>query len=327
MNLIRKAKTTKNNLSAQWQNILIKTSLNLDKPLNKPTSVIFDLTPNCVLRCKQCDIWKNPPVKHLSYQKSKVLIDKIHSWLGESYVFFTGGEPLMNQDLPKIIKYAHKKGILSHINSAATLINDKVAQKLLDNHLFAISISLDGSIPKTHDYLRGRTGTYNRAVQAIEHLQKLPSSKKPKIYINTVMMKDNVKELEELIKFASQQKTDGISFQCLLPNLGSKNSQLSPVTNPLWPETGEMVETIKRIMKLSKSNKIVLTSPDDLNLAIQYYKDPHVLDSMTCAAGINNFIIDHLGDVRLCFEYSPIGNLFKESPAKIWWSKKSQKQR
>jgi len=327
MALREKIETVRVNMISQWQNILIQISLHLNKPLNKPTSIIFNLTSSCVLRCKHCDIWKNPPTKHLSYQESKVLIDKLYSWLGSCYIFFTGGEPLMNKDLPKIVGYANRKGILSHINSSAVLINDKVAQKFLDNHLFAISISIDGSTKKSHDYLRGRTGTFDRAVQAIKYLQELPSSQKPKIYINTVMMKDNIKELESLVKFATKHNTDGIMFQCLLPNLAAKGKQITHQENPLWPKTNEMVRVLKKLIKLSKSDKIILTSPEDLELAIQYYQNPHFLDSITCAAGINNFIIDHNGDVRLCFKFDPIGNLFKESPTEIWWGKKAQAQR
>ena len=327
MNIIRKIKTTAVDLSLLWQNSLIKYSLHLNKPLNKPTSVIFNLTPNCILRCKQCDIWKNPPAKHLSYKNSKILIDKIHSWLGSYYIFFSGGEPLMNKELPKMMKYAHKKGMLSHVHSSAVLIDDKVAQSLLDNHLFAINISLDGSTAKTHDRLRGRVGTFNRAVKAIKHLQELPSSQKPRIYINTVMMKDNIKELESLVKFATKHNTDGITFQCLLPNLAAKGKQVAHQKNPLWPETDKIVRVLKKLIKLSRKKKIVLSSPEDLELAIRYYENPDYVDSITCAAGINNFIIDHLGNVRLCFGYPPIGNLYKETAVDIWWGKKSQRQR
>jgi len=325
MKLIKKIKSTEINLSSWWQDVLIKASLNLNKPLNQPTSIIFNLTPNCVLKCRQCDIWKNPPEPQLSFEKAKIIIDKLHSWLGSCYLFFTGGEPLMNKDLPKIIGYAYSKGMISHINSNATLLNKTMAKKLTDNHLFAISISIDGAKAKTHDYLRGVPGTFNKAIKAIRYLQE--ASYTTKIYINTVIMKNNVKELQNLIKIAKNNKTNGITFQCLLPNLGPKGDKTISKNNPLWPNKTDITPVLKKIIKEIKSNPIILSSKQDLETAIKYYQNPHLFDHHTCAAGINNFIIDHRGGVRLCFGFPIIGNVIKETPKDIWWNQKAQSQR
>lgn len=326
MNPLNKIKSIKINLlSSWWQDTLIKASINSDLPLNKPTSIIFDLTPNCVLRCRQCDIWRNQPEKHLSYEEAKKIIDKLHSWLGNFYLFFTGGEPLMNKDLPKIIGYAHSKGIISHINSNASLINKTVAKELTDNHLYAISISFDGARAKTHDYLRGVPGTFDKAINAIKYLQE--SSHLPKIYVNTVIMKNNLNELEKLIKLAENNKTNGITFQCLLPNLGAHSTQTALLNNPLWPEKIKVAKILKKIIKEKGAHPILLSSDQDLKATIEYYKNPNTINNKVCAAGINNFIINHHGDVFLCFQFPKIGNIIEDKPRKIWWNKNAQLQR
>lgn len=325
MNLNKKIKLTKIDVSTWWQNILTNASLDLNKPLNKPTSIIFNLTPNCVCRCRQCDIWKNPPERHLSFDEAKIIINRLHSWLGNCYIFFTGGEPLMNKDLPKIIGYAYSLGIISHINSNASLLDKTMAKRLTDNHLFAISISIDGAIAKTHDYLRGVPGTFDKAIKAIKFLQETNST--PSIYINTVMMKNNLKELEKLIKIAKNNHTNGITFQCLLPNLGPKGDTSISKNNPLWPEKSKISSILKKIINTGKSESIVLTSEQDLKNAIKYYKNPHLFDHHTCAAGVNNFIIDHRGEVRLCFGFPSIGNVITNTPGQIWWNQKAQSQR
>ncbi|HWS48756.1 MAG TPA: radical SAM protein [Candidatus Methanoperedens sp.] len=325
MNLPKKIKLAQIEVSTWWQDMLIHASLNLKKPLNKPTSIIFNLTPNCVLKCRQCDIWKNPPEKHLTFNEAKIIIDRLHSWLGNCYIFFTGGEPLMNKDLPKIIGYAYSLGIISHINSNATLLDKPMAKKLVENHLYAISISIDGATAKTHDYLRGVPGTYGKAIKAIKYLQETPS--KPYIYINTVMMKQNVAELEKLIKIAKKNETNGISFQCLLPNLGPNSSTHMSKNNPLWPQKSKITAVLKKIIKTTKSEPIIITSHSDLKTAIRYYQNPNMFSRQPCAAGVNNFIIDHQGNIRLCFGFPIIGNILKDTPQTIWWSKTAQTQR
>lgn len=85
-------------------------------------------------------------------------------------------------------------------------------------NLDSISISLDGGKASTHDYLRDTPGTYKRVIKAIKLLKNGPN-----IYLNTVIMKQNISELTDLISF-SQKNTNGINFQCLLPTLASKDN-------------------------------------------------------------------------------------------------------
>lgn len=314
-------KSVYNRLDNQRRQTLIDISRYSDKPINKPTSIIFNLTPNCVLKCKQCDIWKNPPEKHLSYEDAVIIIDKLHNWLGNCYIFFTGGEPLMNKDLPKIIGYAHSKGIKSHINSNGVLLNKESADKLIKHHLFAISLSIDGATSRTHDYLRGVPGTFSKAIRNLDYIRKQPGS--PHVYINTVIMRPNVGELKEIMSLSKKHQTDGVTFQCLLPNLGPDNANARPEDNPLWPSFKEVIKSINSF----KSNRYLLNSDNDLQSLRSYYQDPHSLDNLTCSAGINNFIIDHLGNVRLCFGMAPIGNILAEQPEHIWHNQHSVEQR
>lgn len=307
-----------------WQKNLINLSINLNRPLNKPTSIIIDITPNCVLRCQQCNLWKTPPHVHLTFAQAKIIIDKLHKWLGNYYLFFTGGEPFLNPNLPKIIKYAESKGIFTHVNSNAFLINKDLSKKIIDSKLSAISISLDGASPSTHDKLRGVKNAYKNAIQAIRLLKK---NKKIAIYLNTVIMQPNLKDLEQLIKIAQKEKTNGLTFQCLLPTLATNETTNQTKNSPLWPNVSSLKKILNKIIKKIPQNKIILSTENDLQLAKKYYANPNYLDSFKCNAGINNFIINYLGEVKLCWHFPKIGNIFKENPKNIWLNHESAKQR
>ena len=294
-------------MTSLWQKTLTKLSTNLDQPLNQPSNIFLDITPNCILKCRHCDIWKNPPEKQLSYKEAKIIIDKLHSWLGKYYVFFTGGEPLMNPNIFKIIKYASSMGIKSHINTNAFLITPQMIDDIIDSQVEALSISLDGSNAKTHDYLRGIKGSYHQVLKTIRTIKKI-SPNLPRIYTNTVIMKANCDELNDIIKLTQQEKVDEINFQCLVPNFNSNNYDQKPKDNPLWPSQSQ-----------------IATIPN--NFYKKYYFNPNAINHLQCSAGINNFIIDHHGDVRLCFNFSPIGNIFKTDPQKIWHSSAAKLQR
>jgi len=154
------------------QEFLARWSKNRDRPLNKPILVTLEVTPNCFLRCKQCDIWKIPKQPSLSLEKAEIIIDKLHDWLGGFYLSFTGGEPFMNLKLPQMITYAESKGIITHVNSNGVLVNQKLGRQIVASKLSAITISLDGAKAKTHDRLRGVPGTLAGALRAIRVLKE-----------------------------------------------------------------------------------------------------------------------------------------------------------
>ena len=58
----------------------------------------------------------------------------------------------------------------------------------------------------------------------------------------------------------------------------------------------------------------------ELETMKQYFRDPNILTGWKCAAGLKNFIITSVGDVKLCFKKNPIGNIKLNEPKEIWES-------
>lgn len=309
------------------QNNLALLSEDLDSPLNRPTSIAINVTSNCMMRCQQCDLWKSKPERQMTFDEAKIIIDKLHSWLGNFYIFFTGGEPFINQDLPKIIKYCEEIGLITHVNSNAFAINDKLAQKIIESNLSSISISLDGGNALTHDHLRGVKGAYNHVINGIKLLRKYRANGKLKIYVNSVIMQPNVKQLSDIVKVASSNHTDGITFQNLLPTLASKKTTKEEFHGPLWPKYTDLKKSVDQVIKNMSKTPILLTSKDEMKYTLRYYKNPSITNNIQCSAGLNNIIIDNKGDMRLCYNYPSIGNVFKDDPKKIWYDLKSRQQR
>lgn len=307
-----------------FQKLLIFISKYLNRPLNKPTSIMINVTQNCILHCQQCNLWKTKPEKQMTLKEAKIIIDNLYDWLGKFYLFFTGGEPFINQQLPEIINYAQNKGIICHVNSNAFLIDKKLSQKIINSQLDSISISLDGAKESTHDQLRGTPGTYKKVIKAIKLLQN-----GPKIYLNTVIMKPNITELRTLIKLSKKSNTNGINFQCLLPTLSSNEKNTDLPKNKLWPKFKLLKSEIKKIVKTSRFDKNnLITTETELNQILKYYQNPIKANKkIICAAGINNFIVDQYGDVKLCYGLPIIGNIFSSPAKKIWLNHQAQQQR
>lgn len=292
-----------------------------------PTFIALEASPNCILKCQHCDIWKSPHTKPLSLSDAKKIIDKLAEWLNSFTLSLYGGEPLLNKSLPEIIKYATDKGIATHFNTNGVLLNKRLVNQIIEAGLSGITFSLDAKSAKIHNWLRGKDKTFQKTVSAIRLIKQLRKENQPKIYLSTVIIKQNLDELTKLVCFTEDEELDGISFQSLMPNFSSKKGLGGSVKKILWPETKKVKKTIEKLIREAKTNPLIQSTQKELELAIKYYESPSSLSMISCQAGNNNFIIDNHGNVKLCFQYPPIGNIFKTSPLEIWRGKKAQDQR
>lgn len=301
--------------------------------ITKP-QVILEIETNCFFKCKHCDIWKNKNKKHsLSEKNLKKVIDKLYKWMGPFYLSLEGGEPFSNPLIFSTIEYAKKKNkdIYIDTNSNGFLINEVMAQKIIDSGINAISFSLDHSKQEEHNYSRGNSLAYQRVTKAIKTLDKLRNKNNSniKIYINTVIMKQNLKYLPDLVKF-TKKHADAITLQALWENVAA------PKHNPNWFKTSEFwpddekkyTKSLNKIIKMKESGYPIANTTHQLNEYAEYFKNPkQYWRRAPCTTGIGNFSIDENGSVRLCFSFESIGNVVKEDPKKIWFGKKAREQR
>lgn len=81
-------------------------------------------------------------------------------------VVLTGGEPLLRPDLPKAIAEIRSRGFGIGIVTNGWFYDEAMHQRLMDAGLGSMTISLDG-LKDSHDWMRGRPGSYERALRAI----------------------------------------------------------------------------------------------------------------------------------------------------------------
>ena len=83
-------------------------------------------------------------------------------WLG-----LTGGEPLLNHDIVKIIENASNDCTVKLFTTGCSLTR-KLAEEMKDAGLCSVSVSLDHWNPEEHDAVRNYKGAYSQAMKAIE---------------------------------------------------------------------------------------------------------------------------------------------------------------
>jgi SynChlorMet cassette radical SAM/SPASM protein ScmE len=87
-------------------------------------------------------------------------------------VTLQGGEPFCRNDLPELIEGIIRNRMRFNILSNGTLINEEMAAFLASTgRCDGVQVSIDGSVPTTHDACRGE-GNFLKAMQGIRSLQK-----------------------------------------------------------------------------------------------------------------------------------------------------------
>jgi len=306
------------------------------KIVPRPLYVGLSVGTICNLRCQQCGLWRVPttPTKYLTTKQVKMILIQLRQWLGPFRLTFTGAEPFLRKDLFRIISFAFENDIETILTTNGCLIEHKIAWKIVNSGLAVLAVSLDGVKKETHDFLRGKKGVYQKVIKSLDLLTEARKTKKtPRIYLNTVIMENNLGELTSLVRLAKRKKIDGIRFEALESKYLFGNEEYSPVwfkKNPLWPGNENKTKKVfDKLIKMKKNGFPIKNSFVELEDLGSYYKNPLevVKKHKFCFAGVRNFTIDEYGRVKLCFGMEPVGDLLKQPAKEIWFGRKAEKQR
>lgn len=161
-----------------------------------PTIVCWRITSKCNRHCPFCF---RPDRKELNTKEIYRIIDNLTE-AGLKGMRITGGEPLSRKDMPKILKYIWGKGI--KICLATNLDFYSKCEKHVNKYVSTIGIPLEGATSKVHDSLRGK-GSFDRITNAMDRIYK---KSRLKMYISTVLTKENIDDLSNIEELLSQYK-------------------------------------------------------------------------------------------------------------------------
>jgi Fe-coproporphyrin III synthase len=180
---------------------------------DKKPVVVWNMTKRCNLKCVHCyahakdETYKG---KELSTDEGKKMIDDLAAF-GVPVILFSGGEPLLRQDLPELIDYAVKKGMRAVISTNGTLITEEKAQIFSKFSLSYIGVSIDG-IGTVNDSFRGVTGAFERAMTGIRNAKKAGI----KVGLRFTINKRNYEEIPKVFDLIEREGIQRVCFYHLV---------------------------------------------------------------------------------------------------------------
>lgn len=286
--------------------------------LKSPFHIQWHINETCNLRCKHCyqDEYTH---NGLSWKEMKLIVDKyfiaIEKWNNSPEFSITGGEPLMNPHLFKLLKYLKEKNKNTRIAilTNGTLLNKEKIKKFKDLGINQIQISLEGSTKEINDSIRGK-GVYEKVISNI----KLLKNTGIKTSLHFVISKQNKDDVEDYIKLSKKLQIDLVTFSNLVP-FGTGENMKELVISP--QEIKEVYLLIDKYAKeFDKENQlpwIRRTRPLWCNFQTENPKRP--VGGM-CPVGISTLTVLSNGDVMPCRRLPiVIGNLINQNFFEIWY--------
>ena len=172
------------------------------KILRTPISVSLTITNRCNLRCKYCSHFTSPGDvgKDLPSEEWLRFFEELNR-CAVMRVTLGGGEPFYREDLEAIIEGIVRNRMRFNILSNGTLITEEMAAFLASTgRCDGVQVSIDGSIPVTHDAFRGK-GTFYKAIKGIESLQR----KEVPVQVRVTIHRKNVNDLEGIAQLLLEE--------------------------------------------------------------------------------------------------------------------------
>lgn len=262
-----------------------------------------------------CDIWKTQDGKAFRKADLEPHLESIRR-LGVRWVVFSGGEPLMNAELPALCKILRAENIRLTLLTTGLLLQ-KCAEAVAADFDDVI-VSLDGPA-EIHDKIR----QVGKAFALLEAGIKAVRAIRPEMRITarTTVQKANHGHLRETIHAARRLNLNGISFLAAdvtssafnRPLLWSTSRQDEIALSPL--EAGALEKEIQALIEESGKESecgFIAETPEKLRRIARQFRVQLGLtaeESPICNAPWVSAVIETDGTVRPCFFHAAIGNL------------------
>ena len=166
----------------------------------RPYGFLAELTYRCPLHCPYCSnplAWKSD-VELTSEEWIRTIEEAAE--LGVLQIGFSGGEPLLRNDLELLIRSARHFGLYTNLISSGLGLSQKRANRLSEAGLDNVQISFQAATPTLADTVAGVANSHARKLEAVENVKDAGLA----LSLNVVLHRFNIDNLSEIIGFAEK---------------------------------------------------------------------------------------------------------------------------
>lgn len=294
------------------------------KLISRPRYAQIEPTNRCNQRCVMCPRNEpdyDTPIGDMNFKTFKRIFDQFPTV--QNLLLNGLGEPLLEKELLKMIRYASSKGIKVSINSNCALIDECLAKELVDSGLHLLKISMDSTDPGLYKSIRNAPlEPVIKGIKALSKARKEVGSFYPQLWFNSIIMKQNCKQIVDILKLGEKLGVDFIRFKPIDTFDVYEDEELKVPEKELKRVLKESIKKARGIKVKHNLDKLL----DDIKKGT-YYRP----EGIPCYIPWNEVYIQYYGGVRLCCDFYSkkydVGNVLEEKFSRIWNNKKMQEIR
>lgn len=282
----------------------------------------------CNLTCEHCFYWKNLNQRDdLKFEE----FEKLSLELGDfENLNLSGGEPFIQQQFGEICllftENNNVKNIYVPTNGYFTDRTEKSLRKVLQSEklkLFVCEISLDG-MPEYHNRFRGNPRSFEKAMETYRMLAELQKEDpRLRIHANTVAMSENMDEIWQLTEYLHKNCPAMEHHNLAIIRGDRKNPSLQ---GPKLQKYKDLYNHVRNVWSDREKHRFGRS----VEPMLQWAKVKTIETEsqfVPCTAGVLTGVVYANGDVSVCEQHHPLGNLRKNSFFEIWDSKEAKELR
>lgn len=177
----------------------------------QPSVIIWYCTTKCDYLCRHCWRYDQRDSKELDTNEAKSLIKSVAELKPRLFVF-SGGEPLLREDIVGLIEFAKECNLNVAVEIRSAKLSEEMALILARNEIHAC-ITVDAVSPQITDLICGFEGAHNRIMQTIQ----VCKDHGIEFGFNSAVQRSNFKEMSGIAKFAEDVGATTHHMTMLMP--------------------------------------------------------------------------------------------------------------
>lgn len=318
--------------------------------MNPPRFLFLHVASECNLRCKHCHFWtsrtRDDP-RRLSVETTSAIVGEFASMNPKGSVVICGGEPMLERDrFFAVCQSARSRGlrILCATNGYGVRTPEQ-ARDLLLRGPHEVTVSLDSPIPSVHDEIRGRSGSYEVASEAVKLLveaRKNLGLTGSRVYVMVLLTSDTYKRLRELYLIVLRTlKADKLKVNALQPSFGVRSGPAP--SDDFFDEHSQLdVGRLRRALESCDLEFGLNLNPSWISQVCGYYAGLQGVDNLSlgwdrelrtdtqiCNCSERNLVVGLYGEISHCYAFHafPPARWSKVGDLKAFWLQNDNRER
>lgn len=275
----------------------------------QPTSAVIMITNRCNLRCIMCRQWRDRHAAELSVDDWKGIFPDLKK-NGIRNIHFTGGEPLLRNDLTELVACASKTGFVVGMTTNGSLLKAGMLEALVKAGLRSVALSIDAT-EDAYESIRGVPGSFDQIKEAVLAISDMRKARHIDAYVNFTLMKNNAGELKRVKDLAGRW---ALPLHICLLDKNSSIFNLSDNGTELRASSDIDKESLNAVIDFLKYEKMkrpasLLTNFPAIDFIKEYFDHPRQ-EQIPCIVSQDRIFIDPSGDILGgCLSMGKFGNI------------------